>query len=150
MIIINSVIEGNNINVVTDNAGVAAYAMQVSDSWGFFNDPWASSAYNVTINDNTIVLDAADLAYGISAISLYPYDEDFEQIVKDMVISGNDVTITTQTEGVGISASSSDVSITDNKVTLNAGHSPVQAYTDGYIGNVSFGIFVNNFNKDMG
>ena len=148
--IINSVIEGNNINVVTDNAGVAAYGMQVSDSWGFFNDPWASSAYNVTINDNTIVLDAADLAYGISAISLYPYDEDLEQIVKDMVISGNDVTITAQTEGVGISASSNDVSITDNKVTLNAGHSPVQAYTDGYIGNVSYGIFVNNFNKDMG
>ena len=148
--IINSVIEGNNINVVTDNAGVAAYGMQVSDSWGFFYDPWASSAYNVTINDNTIVLDAADLAYGISAISLYPYDEDNEKIVKDMVISGNDVTITTQTEGVGISASSNDVSITDNKVTLNAGHSPVQAYTDGYIGNVSYGIFVNNFNKDMG
>ena len=148
--IINSVIEGNNINVVTDNAGVANYAMQVSDSWGFFNDPWASSAYNVTINDNTIVLDAADLAYGISVISLYPYDEDYDEIVKDMVISGNDVTITTQTEGVGISASSSDVSITDNKVTLNAGHSPVQAYTDGYIGNVSYGIFVNNFNKDMG
>ena len=148
--IINSVIEGNNINVVTDNAGVANNAMQVSDSWGFFNDPWASSAYNVTINDNTIVLDAADLAYGISAISLYPYDEDNEKIVKDMVISGNDVTITTQTEGVGISASSNDVSITDNKVTLNAGHSPVQAYTDGYIGNVSYGIFVNNFNKDMG
>ena len=149
--IINSVIEGNNINVVTDNAGVAAYGMQVSDSWGFFNDPWASSAYNVTINDNTIVLDAADLAYGISAISLWSYTEDYEDtIVKDMVISGNDVTITTQTEGVGISASSSDVSITDNKVTLNAGHSPVQAYTDGYIGNVSYGIFVNNFNKDMG
>ena len=148
--IINSVIEGNNINVVTDNAGVAAYGMQVSDSWGFFNDPWASSPYNVAIKDNTIVLDAADLAYGISAISLYPNDEDNEKIVKDMVISGNDVTITTQTEGVGISASSSDVSITDNKVTLNAGHSPVQAYTDGYIGNVSYGIFVNNFNKDMG
>ena len=148
--IINSVIEGNNINVVTDNAGVAAYGMQVSDSWGFFNDPWASSAYNVTINDNTIVLDAADLAYGISAISLYPYDEDLEQIVKDMVISGNDVTITTQTEGVGISASSNDVSIIDNKVTLNAAHGPVQAYTDGYIGNISYAIFVNNFNKDMG
>ena len=148
--IINSVIEGNNINVVTDNAGVAAYGMQVSDSWGFFNDPWASSPYNVAIKDNTIVLDAADLAYGISAISLYPYDEDNEKIVKDMVISGNELTITTQTEGVGISASSNDVSITDNKVTLNAGHSPVQAYTDGYIGNVSYGIFVNNFNKDMG
>ena len=148
--IINSVIEGNNINVVTDSAGVAAYGMQVSDSWGFFNDPWASSPYNVAIKDNTIVLDAADLAYGISAISLYPNDEDNEKIVKDMVISGNDVTITAQTEGVGISASSNDVSITDNKVTLNAGHSPVQAYTDGYIGNVSYGIFVNNFNKDMG
>ena len=61
--------------------------MQVSDSWGFFNDPWASSPYNVAIKDNTIVLDAADLAYGISAISLYPYDEDNEKIVKDMVIS---------------------------------------------------------------
>ena len=48
--IINSVIEGNTINVVTDNAGVAAYGMQVSDSWGFLNDPWASSAYNVTIS----------------------------------------------------------------------------------------------------
>ena len=148
--IVDSEITGNNITVKTTNAGVAAYGMQVSDSWGFFNDPWASSAYNVTINDNTIVLDAADLAYGISAISLYPYDEDFEQIVKDMVISGNDVTITTQTEGVGISASSNDVSITDNKVTLNAAHGPVQAYTDGYIGNISYAIFVNNFNKDMG
>ena len=148
--IINSVIEGNTINVVTDNAGVSNYGMQVSDSWGFFNDPWASSPYNVAIKDNTIVLDAADLAYGISAISLYPYDEDNEKIVKDMVISGNDVTITTQTEGVGISASSNDVSITDNKVTLNAAHGPVQAYTDGYIGNISYAIFVNNFNKDMG
>ena len=148
--IINSVIEGNNINVVTDNAGVAAYGMQVSDSWGFYNDPWASSAYNVTINDNTIVLDAADLAYGISVISLYSYDEDNEKIVKDMVISGNELTITTQTEGVGISATSNDVSITDNKVTLNAAHNPVQAYTDGYIGNVSYGILVNNFNSDMG
>ena len=148
--IINSVIEGNNINVVTDNAGVAAYGMQVPDSWGFFNDPWASSPYNVAIKDNTIVLDAADLAYGISVISLWSYTEDYDPIVKDMVISGNDVTITTQTEGVGISASSSDVSITDNKVTLNAAHNPVQAYTDGYIGNVSYGIFVNNFNKDMG
>jgi len=124
--------------------------MQVADSWGFFNDPWASSPYNVAIKDNTIVLDSADLAYGISVISLYPYDENYDEIVKDMVVSGNDVTITTQTEGVGISASSSDVSITDNKVTLNAGHSPVQAYTDGYIGNVSYGVFVNNFNKDMG
>ena len=157
--IINSVIEGNTINVVTDNAGVAAYGMQVSDSWGFLNDPWASSAYNVTINDNTIVLDindntivldAADLAYGISAISLWSYTEDYDPIVKDMVISGNDVTITTQTEGVGISASSNDVSIIDNKVTLNAAHDPVQAYTDGYIGNISYAIFVNNFNKDMG
>ena len=149
--IVDSEITGNNITVKTTNAGVAAYGMQVSDSWGFFNDPWASSPYNVAIKDNTIVLDAADLAYGISAISLWSYTEDYEDtIVKDMVISGNDVTITTQTEGVGISASSSDVSITDNKVTLNAGHSPVQAYTDGYIGNVSYGIFVNNFNKDMG
>ena len=148
--IVDSEITGNNITVKTTNAGVAAYGMQVPDSWGFFNDPWASSPYNVAIKDNTIVLDAADLAYGISAISLYPYDEDNEKIVKDMVISGNELTITTQTEGVGISASSNDVSITDNKVTLNAGHSPVQAYTDGYIGNVSYGIFVNNFNKDMG
>ena len=107
--------------------------------------------YNVTIKDNTIVLDAADLAYGISVISLYEWDEDHEDtIIKDMVISGNDVTITTQTEGVGISATSNDVSITDNKVTLNAAHDPVKAYTDSYIGNVSYGIFVNNFNNDMG
>ena len=148
--IVDSEITGNNINVKTINAGVAAYGMQVSDSWGFFNDPWASSAYNVAIKDNTIVLDAADLAYGISVISLWSYTEDYDPIVKDMVISGNDVTITTQTEGVGISASSNDVSITDNKVTLNAEHGPVQAYTDGYIGNISYAIFVNNFNKDMG
>ena len=91
-----------------------------------------------------------DLAYGISVISLWGYDEDYEEIVKDMVISGNDVTINTQTEGVGISASSSDVSITDNKVTLFAEGNPVQAYTDGYIGNISYAIYVNNFNKDMG
>ncbi|MBO7241092.1 MAG: hypothetical protein J6U90_01380, partial [Methanobrevibacter sp.] len=135
--IIDSVIEGNNINVKTTNPGVSNYAMQVADSWGFFNDPWASSPYNVAIKDNTIVLDSADLAYGISVISLWSYTEDYDEIIKDMVISGNDVTITTQTEGVGISASSSDVSITDNKVTLNAAHDPVQAYTDGYIGNIS-------------
>ncbi|MBP5700208.1 MAG: Ig-like domain repeat protein, partial [Methanobrevibacter sp.] len=148
--IIDSVIEGNNINVKTTNPGVSNYAMQVADSWGFFNDPWASSPYNVAIKDNTIVLDSADLAYGISVISLWSYTEDYDEIIKDMVISGNDVTITTQTEGVGISASSSDVSITDNKVTLNAAHDPVQAYTDGYIGNISYGIYVNNFNNDMG
>ena len=148
--IVDSEITGNNITVKTTNAGVSAYGMQVSDSWGFVNDPWASSPYNVAIKDNTIVLDAADLAYGISAISLWSYTEDYDPIVKDMVISGNDVTITTQTEGVGISASSNDVSITDNKVTLNAAHNPVQAYTDGYIGNISYAIFVNNFNKDMG
>ncbi|MBO7209906.1 MAG: hypothetical protein J6V44_02685, partial [Methanobrevibacter sp.] len=148
--IIDSVIEGNNINVKTTNPGVSNYAMQVADSWGFFNDPWASSPYNVAIKDNTIVLDSADLAYGISVISLWSYTEDYDEIIKDMVISGNDVTITTQTEGVGISASSSDVSITDNKVTLNAAHDPVQAYTDGYIGNISYAIYVNNFNKDMG
>ena len=148
--IIDSEITDNNIHVKTTNPKVSNYGMQVSDSWGFFNDPWASSAYNVTIKNNTVVLDASDLAYGISAISLWPYDEELDEIVKDIVISGNDVTITTQTEGVGISATSSDVSITDNNVVLNAAHDPVQAYTDSYIGNVSYGIFVNNFNKDMG
>ena len=148
--LIDSEIVDNNIHVKTTNPGVANYGMQVADSWGFFNDPWAASPYNVAIKDNTIVLDAADLAYGISVISLWGYDEDYEEIVKDMVISGNDVTINTQTEGVGISASSSDVSITDNKVTLFAEGNPVQAYTDGYIGNISYAIYVNNFNKDMG
>ena len=148
--IVDSEITGNNIHVKTANAGVATYGMQVSDSWGFYNDPFASSPYNVSIKDNTIVLDSADLAYGISVISLWPYDEEYDDIVKDMVISGNDVTITTQTEGVGISASSSDVSITDNKVTLTAAHDPVQAYADSYIGDISYAIFVNNFNRDMG
>ncbi|WP_458454356.1 hypothetical protein [Methanobrevibacter sp.] len=148
--LIDSEITGNNIHVKTVNPGVSNYGMQVADSWGFLNDPWADSPYNVAIKDNTIVLDAADLAYGISAISLWPSDEDGEDIVKDIVISGNDVTINTQAEGVGISATSSDVSITDNKVTLNAAHGPVQAYTDSYIGNISYAIFVNNFNKDMG
>ena len=75
---------------------------------------------------------------------------DYGTIVKDMVITGNDVTITTQTEGVGICAQSSDVSITDNTVTLDAAHDPVQAYVDSYIGNESCAIYVNNFNKDMG
>ena len=148
--IINSVIEGNNITVVTDNAGVANYGMQVSDSWGFFNDPWAASPYNVTIKDNTIVLDSADLAYGISVISLWPYDEMYGPIVKDMIISGNEVNITTQAEGVGICADSSDVSIVDNKVTLKADHNPIAAYVDSYIGNESCAIFVNNFNNNMG
>ncbi|MBQ2962481.1 Ig-like domain repeat protein [Methanobrevibacter sp.] len=148
--IINSVIEGNNITVVTDNAGVANYGMQVSDSWGFFNVPWAASPYNVTIKDNTIVLDSADLAYGISVISLWPYDENYGKIVKDMIISGNEVNITTQTEGVGICADSSDVSIVDNKVTLKADHNPIAAYVDSYIGNESCAIFVNNFNNNMG
>ena len=149
--IIDSEIKNNTINVKTTNYGVANYAMQVSDSWGFFNDPWASSPYNVAIKDNTIVLDAADLAYGISVISLWSYTEDYMgTIVKDMVISGNDLTITTQTEGVGISASSSDVCITGNKVTLDASHNPVQAYADGYIGKESCAIFINNFDKNMG
>ena len=148
--IINSEIVGNTINVVTDNAGVANYGMQVSDSWGFFNDPWAASPYNVTIDGNTLVLDSADLAYGISAISLWSFDEDYGTIVKDIVISNNDVTITTQTEGVGIGAQSSDVSITDNTVYLKAESEPVQAYVDSYLGNESYPIFVNNFNKDMG
>ena len=146
----NSVIENNTIEVVTDNAGVANYGMQVADSWGFFNDPYAASPYNITIQDNTLVLDSADLAYGISAISLWPYDEDYGTIVKDMVITGNDVTIATQTEGVGICASSADVSITDNTVTLDADHDPVQAYVDSYIGNETCAIYVNNVNKDMG
>ena len=143
--IVNSVIKGNNIHVVTDNAGVANYAMQVADSWGFFNDPYASSAFDITIADNTIVLESADLAYGISVISLWPYDEDYGDIVKDMVISGNDITILTKTEGVAICAQSSDVSITDNKVTLNAESNPVQAYVDSYIGDTSYGIYVNNY-----
>ena len=146
----NSVIENNTIEVVTDNAGVANYGMQVADSWGFFNDPYAASPYNITIQDNTLVLDSADLAYGISAISLWPYDEEYEDLIKDMVITGNDLTITTQTEGVGICAQSSDVSITDNIVAVEAGHDPVQAYVDSYIGNETCAIYVNNFNKDMG
>ena len=148
--LINTEVVDNNIYVKTTGEGAAAYGMQVADSWGFYEDDWAASPYNVSIRDNKVVLDASDLAYGISVISLYPYDEDGETIVKDFVVSGNDVTINTQTEGVGISASSNDVSITDNNVTLIADQNPVQAYTDSYIGNVSYGIFVNNFNKDMG
>ena len=148
--ITNSVIEDNNIHVVTDNAGVANYGMQVADSWGFFNDPYASSAFDITIANNNIILDSADLAYGISVISLWPYDEDYGTIVKDIVISGNDMTIFTKTEGVGICAQSSDVSITDNKVALRAESNPIAAYVDSYIGDTSYGIYVNNFNKDMG
>ena len=148
--LINAEVVDNNIYVKTTGEGAAAYGMQVADSWGFFNDDFATSPYNVSIRDNDVVLDASDLAYGISVISLWPYDEDYEPIVKDFVVSGNDVTINTLTEGVGIASQSADVSITDNNVTLIAAHNPVQAYTDSYIGNVSYGIFVNNFNSDMG
>ena len=148
--LINTEVVDNNIYVKTTGEGAAAYGMQVADSWGFSQDDWAASPYNVSIRDNKVVLDASDLAYGISVISLYPYDEDGETIVKDFVVSGNDVTINTQTEGVGIASHSSDVSITDNNVTLIADQNPVQAYTDSYIGNVSYGIFVNNFDVYMG
>ncbi|WP_158499620.1 Ig-like domain-containing protein [Methanobrevibacter olleyae] len=149
--IINSVIENNYINVVTENAAVANYGMQVSDSWGFLNTPFASSPYNITIKNNTVVLDSADMAYGITVISLWPYDEAYETIVKDITISANDVTINSQTGAVGIGAKSSDVSITDNKVNISADVSKdVQAYADPAFGNESYAIFVNNFDKDNG
>ena len=145
--LINSQIVNNNINVKTTNPGVANYAMQVADSWGFYEDDFAASPYNVTISENSIVLDSADLAYGISIISIWDYDEDRNVIVKDMVISNNDLTITTLTEGVGICSASSDAIIKDNKISLNASGGEVKAYVDSYIGDTSYGIFVHNYKE---
>ena len=150
--IIDSVIEGNNIFVKTTTPGLVNYAMQVSDSWGFYADPYGDSPYNVAIKDNNIVLDSADLAYGITEISLWPYNEDFETLIKDMVITGNDVTITSQSGAVGIGVQSSDVEITDNKVTINAGNKAFESNPDPVFGSDSYAIYIKNYDNlyDMG
>ena len=98
------------------------------------------SPYNVTIADNTIVLDSNDMAIGIGVISADPKEGS-----KDFVISNNDVTVTSTKGGMGIGVYSADVEITDNKLTITANaEAENHAYIDYYLGSISTGIFVNN------
>ncbi len=151
----NAVIENNNIYVHT--VGDAAnYGMQLSDSCAFnyVDDEYegaAISPFNVTIKDNTVVLDSNDMAYGITAISAGPFDTDYQQYVRDIVISGNDVTVTSAKGAIGIGTSSFDAAIVDNKITVSADASAVNnAYADNYFGNESSAVYVNNYNDVNG
>ena len=148
----NSVIENNYIYVYT--VGDAAnYGMQLADScaYNYMSEDEGISPCNVTIKNNTVVLDSNDMAYGITAISASPYDGDFQEYVKNIVISGNDVTVTSAKGAIGIGTSSADAAITDNKVTVSADASAVNnAYIDSYFGGQSYAIYVNNFNEMNG
>ena len=118
----NSVFKNNTINTYS-GPGVVNYAIAVADSCGYdvmahyFDDEYVGgdSPYNITIIDNNINIESGDMAYGITVISWSNTDIWYEDIIKDMVISNNDLTINSQTGAIGIGAQSSDVEITDNK-----------------------------------
>ena len=91
------------------------------------------------------------MAYGITVISWSNTDIWFEEIIKDIVISNNDLTINSQTGAIGIGAQSSDVKITDNKVTINAhADAQVTANPDPVFGDDSNAITILNFNEVLG
>ena len=137
--IVDSVIKNNTITITTTGEGAANYGMQVADSNGWAGEN-VVSPYNVTIADNTIVLDSNDMAIGIGVISADPKEGS-----KDFVISNNDVTVTSTKGGMGIGVYSADVEITDNKLTITANaEAENHAYIDYYLGSISTGIFVNN------
>ena len=95
---INSLIDANEITVTTINKDVANYALQVADSWGFYNDPFAFSPSNITISGNEITQNSADMAYGITVISLTDFDEDNAKIEKFFNISDNIVEINSESD----------------------------------------------------
>ena len=154
----NSVFKNNTINTYS-GPGVVNYAIAVADSCGYdvmdhyFDDEYVGgdSPYNITIIDNNINIESGDMAYGITVISWSNTDIWFEEIIKDIVISNNDLTINSQTGAIGIGAQSSDVEITDNKVTINANaDAQVTANPDPVFGDDSNAITILNFNEVLG
>ena len=154
----NSVIV-NNIIKTTSGPGVANYAIAVADSCGYnamaamFDDEYNKglSPFNITISQNDIIIDSGDMAYGITVISWYDYDIYFGEVVKDMVISENDVTIVSETGAIGIGVQSSDVEMIDNTVTVTTRpDATVAANPDPVFGSESYAIFIDNYNDDFG
>ena len=140
--IANSEISNNKITVETKKAGASNYGIQVADSSSYDTTHKLVSPYNVTIGDNDVTLNSADMAYGITVISTTPSENS-----KDMEITNNNINVVSETGAIGIGAVSSDVYIKDNTVTLTADPTKeVKVYVDAYFGNISYGIFINNKN----
>ena len=138
--IVNSVIENNTISIKTVNEGVANYGISLADSTGYTYGA-GSSPYNITIKDNSIILDSNDMTYGIAAMSSFPVQADS----KNIVISGNDVNVFSTSGAMGIGAQSNDVLITDNTVTLTADPTKEPKCSADVLGTESCGIFADNF-----
>ena len=148
----NSIFENNVIKVSTIGA-CANYGMQLADSYGFFDmEKYAPSPYNVTIRGNDVFMKSTDIAYGITTISIYEWGPEMgEEIVKDMVISDNNVTIISEKGAIGIGAKGPDVEITDNNVFVYADADATSgAYPDGEFGDESAAILLVTFDPNMG
>ncbi|MBQ3253105.1 MAG: Ig-like domain repeat protein, partial [Acholeplasmatales bacterium] len=149
----------NNTIYTYSGEGVANYGMALVDSWGYtvmanlFEDDYTGgySPYNVLIDDNKVNIESGDMAYGITAISWYNTDEWNDDIIKNIVISNNDLIINSEKGAIGIGAQSSDVKITDNKVTINAhADAQVTANPDPVFGDDSNAITILNLNDVLG
>ena len=148
--VVNSLIEGNTIAIHTEGDS-SNYGIQLVDTFYSNFGEGGISPYNITINDNNINLESNDMTYGITVISLNPYNADFEEYVKDMVISSNDLTINSAKGAIGIGAASSDVLITNNALSISADSEEINnAYIDSFFGNESAAIFVRNFDNNWG
>ncbi|WP_297980068.1 Ig-like domain-containing protein [uncultured Methanobrevibacter sp.] len=147
----NLTVDSNIINVKTTGEGSANYAMQVSDSWGFMEDDFAASPYDITIVNNDILMESSDMAYGITVISLWPFDEEYDELVKDISIEGNALTIKSDANAVAIGVKSADAIVSENEIVMAVDETAeVKAYPDPAFGNESVGIYIVNYDSTMG
>ena len=147
--ITQATVEGNTIHVETTGS-VANYGIQVSDGHRYASTPLNSSS-GVSIIGNTFELSSNDMAYGITVISLSNEDTESEVLVKDFVISGNKIKISSEKGAIAIGVKTSDVVVIDNTIELLADSDAIiQAYPDPAFGNESIAIFVNNYDNYVG
>ena len=151
--IVDSVVKNNTVKVTSVGTTVN-YGLQIADSypWFDFSNP-LNSAYNVTIEDNTFLLNSNDMVYGLTVISLcsmdmVDYDEDF---VKDFRIIDNVIKINSGTGALGIGVKTSDIVVERNFVSIVADPSKeILANPDNEFGNESAAIAVVDFSDYSG
>ena len=144
----NSVFTNNQISVTTAE-GIFNYGMQIADTWGFYYG--CLSPNNITISENEVFLKSADMAYGITAISLWPYDGMSTEtpLILNIVIANNNVTILSDSGAMGIGVMSSDAEITGNNIYVYAHPENPVTPSSEMLGYDSYAILLSNDLSDL-
>ena len=150
--IVDSIVE-NNIVITNTGESVTNYGIALTDSFSYAYNYYGDAIppYNVTIRDNDVILNSADMAYGITAISWFDRDGWGDHYDKNIMISNNNVKINSEKGAIGIGAQTNDVIIRDNFVNINANPDAViTASPDPTFGSNSYAIFIANSDENNG